>query len=152
MKKIRVYLDNCCFNRPYDDQSSIMIRLETEAKLYIQQKVKEGEYELVWSYMLDYENEFNPNKGKKKLIEKWEKLCKLYIKENENILSGIEILEKIGVHGKDTVHIACAVNAEADFFITTDYKLIKNCTGVSFIQVINPVDFIKNIEEKNEND
>lgn len=72
MKKIRVYLDNCCFNRPYDDQSSIMIRLETEAKLYIQQKVKDGEYELVWSYMLDYENEFNPNKGKKKLIEKWE--------------------------------------------------------------------------------
>lgn len=33
MKKIRVYLDNCCFNRPYDDQSQIKINLEAQAKL-----------------------------------------------------------------------------------------------------------------------
>ena len=33
---MRVYLDNCCFNRPFDDQSQLRIRLETEAKLDIQ--------------------------------------------------------------------------------------------------------------------
>lgn len=30
---MRVYLDNCMFNRPFDDQSHIRIRLEAEAKL-----------------------------------------------------------------------------------------------------------------------
>lgn len=30
---MRVYLDNCMFNRPFDDQGHIRIRLETEAKL-----------------------------------------------------------------------------------------------------------------------
>ena len=29
---MRVYLDNCCYNRPYDEQVQLRIRLETEAK------------------------------------------------------------------------------------------------------------------------
>jgi len=37
---MRIYLDMCCFNRPYDDQSQARIRLETEAKMLLQQKVK----------------------------------------------------------------------------------------------------------------
>ena len=55
-----MYLDNCSFNRPFDDQSQIRIHLETEAKLAIQKKIMDGEFEIVWSYMLDYENQQNP--------------------------------------------------------------------------------------------
>ncbi len=54
---MRVYLDNCAFNRPFDDQSQIRIRLESEAKLYIQEKIEKKEIELVWSYILDIEND-----------------------------------------------------------------------------------------------
>ena len=48
---MRVYLDNCMFNRPFDNQSQIRIRLESEAKLYIQDKIKSKVIELVWSYL-----------------------------------------------------------------------------------------------------
>ena len=34
--KLRVYLDNCCFNRPFDNQLQPRIRFETQAKLHIQ--------------------------------------------------------------------------------------------------------------------
>lgn len=34
--RMRVYLDNCCYNRPFDDQRQVRVRLETEAKLRIQ--------------------------------------------------------------------------------------------------------------------
>lgn len=37
---MRLYLDLCCFNRPYDDQTQTRIRLETEAKILIQENVK----------------------------------------------------------------------------------------------------------------
>jgi hypothetical protein len=37
---MKLYLDNCCFNRPFDDQSRIRIMLETEAKLRIQEEVR----------------------------------------------------------------------------------------------------------------
>ncbi len=53
---MKIYLDNCCYNRPFDDQSQIKINLEAQAKLYIQAKIREGAYDLVWSYILDYEN------------------------------------------------------------------------------------------------
>ena len=39
MNKMRKYLDNCCFNRPYDDQSYLLVHLEAQAKLFIQQAV-----------------------------------------------------------------------------------------------------------------
>ena len=54
---MRIYLDNCCFNRPFYDQSQIRIRLESEAKLKIQDDILEGKLKLVWSYILDAENE-----------------------------------------------------------------------------------------------
>jgi len=48
---IRVYLDNCAYNRPYDDQSQAKIELETQAKLKIQRMIKDQQIELASSYM-----------------------------------------------------------------------------------------------------
>jgi hypothetical protein len=48
----RLYMDNCCFNRPYDDQSHLIVQWETEAKLFIQQAILQNKFELVWSYIL----------------------------------------------------------------------------------------------------
>lgn len=39
---MRIYLDNCCYNRPYDEQGQLRIRLETEAKLRIQHLMRIG--------------------------------------------------------------------------------------------------------------
>lgn len=69
---MRLYLDNCCFNRPFDDQSTLTIRLETEAKLHIQAAIRTGQYSLGWSYVLDYENAANPLAEHRSEIQKWE--------------------------------------------------------------------------------
>ena len=52
----RVYLDNCCLNRPYDDQSHLKIEIETKAKLRIQEMIVLGRLEMATSYILEYEN------------------------------------------------------------------------------------------------
>lgn len=57
---MKIYLDNCCFNRPYDDQTQIRISLETQAKLYVQDLVKNKKLDPVTSYVLWYENGQNP--------------------------------------------------------------------------------------------
>lgn len=36
MTKSKIYLDCCCFNRPYDKQNQLRISLETQAKVDIQ--------------------------------------------------------------------------------------------------------------------
>jgi len=42
---VRIYLDNCAYNRPFDDQKSIKIQLETSAKLYIQEQIRRDKYD-----------------------------------------------------------------------------------------------------------
>ena len=66
--KLRIYLDNCCFNRPYDDQSQLRISLETQAKLYIQGLIISDQFELTSSYMLDYECSKNPHEMRRTTI------------------------------------------------------------------------------------
>lgn len=70
---MKIYLDNCCFNRPFDDQSQLRIRLESEAKLKIQEEIQKGLIELIWSYILDYENNKNPFQERKDRINGWKK-------------------------------------------------------------------------------
>jgi predicted nucleic acid-binding protein len=48
---------------------------------------------------------------------------------------------KLGLRPKDAAHIACAVYAAADYFLTTDKKILnKQITGV---KILNPADFIR---------
>ncbi len=61
----------CCYNRPYDDQTQIRISLETQAKLYVQDLVKNKKLDLVTSYVLWYENSQNPYETKKTAISEF---------------------------------------------------------------------------------
>jgi len=143
MKIYRIYLDNCCFNRPYDDQRFLLVQLETEAKLFIQKAVLNETFELVWSYILDYENEANPYPNRKQAIAKWKKIAILDVNASETIVKcGKEIMLK-GVKKKDALHIACAMEAKCDFFLTTDKKILN--TAFDEIIVTSPLDFIKNL-------
>ena len=47
VENLKLYLDNCCFNRPYDDQTQLKIELETKAKLFVQNLIVKKEVDLV---------------------------------------------------------------------------------------------------------
>ena len=148
MRKIRIYLDNCVFNRPFDDQTSIRIKLETEAKLYIQNKIFKNVIELVWSYILEYENEQNPFIERREAIKEWKNLAVLDIEENEIILKRAKKLVGIGLKSKDALHIACAIEGKAEYFLTTDDKILKKGKHIKEIKIIDPIEFIKILEAK----
>ncbi|MDR3049752.1 MAG: hypothetical protein LBV16_07975 [Elusimicrobiota bacterium] len=71
-----LYLDTCCFNRSYDLQTQIKVRLETEAKIYIQRKIFDRKYDLAWSYVLDYEILQNAFIERQKRIVQWKDIAK----------------------------------------------------------------------------
>ena len=146
---MRIYLDHCAYNRPFDDQNYIKIQLETSAKLYIQDQIRQGIYDLVWSYMSDLENNYNPNIENKNSIQAWENIAKFKCRSSDNILlHGVKIREK-GIREKDALHIACAIESQCEYFITTDTGLINK--KIDTVQIINPIDFIRKMEENNEN-
>ncbi len=144
---MKVYLDNCAFNRPFDDQSHIRIRLETEAKLYVQEYIKKNQVQLVWSYILDIENENNPFEEKRKTINNWKQLAIVDIEENDALINRANDFVKLGIKAKDALHVSSAIEGKADYFITTDDKLLKILLNINEIQAINPVDIVGEIDE-----
>jgi len=143
---LKLYLDNCCFNRPFDDQNQLKVFLETQAKLDIQEKILSGQYDLIWSYILNYENEQNPNRMIKHEISQWEKKAKFVIEASELILKQAHFLMQSTIHLKDALHVACAIVAHADYFITTDRKLLNKLSKLNLIRAVNPIDFIEETE------
>ena len=138
---MKVYLDNCCFNRPFDDQSSLVIRLETEAKLYVQDLIRQKEIALLWSFMLDYENGANPFEEVRRQIAEWKGLATIDCGPSSEVSNTAKEMMKLGLRLKDAAHIACAIHAGADCFLTTDKKILNK--PVAEVKIINPVDFAR---------
>ena len=78
MERLKIYLDNCCYNRPYDDQSQLKISLEAQAKLEIQQQIRNGVFDLVASYVLVAENAANRFESKRNDIQNFINFIKNY--------------------------------------------------------------------------
>jgi predicted nucleic acid-binding protein len=119
--------------------------LETEAKLFIQQDILVGRHELIWSYILEFENRQNPYINRRNTINDWKSIANIHCVETEDIIFFAERLFSLGIKVKDALHISCAVHSNADYFITTDKKLLK--ATIPEMKIISPLMFINEREE-----
>lgn len=143
---MKLYLDNCCFNRPFDDQSQLRIRLEAEAKLQVQADIRSKQYELIWSYILSYENSRNPFQERRKQIEKWEGYATSKVLASAGLMEIATELQKSGLKKLDALHVACAMSAKADYFLTTDDGVLKKSSLIQDVRILDPIGFIKEVQ------
>ena len=144
---MRVYLDVCCYNRPYDDQSQLRVAMEAQSKLHIQTLIKNGDLDLIGSYTLDYEISRNPYEMRKQSIVQ-------FLQENMKGYVGIERAEilqpmaeeimRTGVKEKDAYHLASAIYAGCEYFISTDQRLLKYRSEK--IRLATPIEFVTETE------
>ena len=140
---MKIYLDNCCFNRPFDDQTQERIHLESEAILMILKMGQIGEYRIVGSDILKLEIERMHDEVKKYRVRE------LYNVVGENVIyteaikkRAQEIMEQSNIRSFDSMHIASAETANADVMLTTDDKLEKMASKLQLkIRVMNPLKF-----------
>jgi predicted nucleic acid-binding protein len=99
--------------------------------------------------MSDFENGSNPNIENKNSIQLWEDIAKYICKSSENILEKGKQIEQNNIHPNDALHIACAIKSQCEFFITTDGGLTNK--EVDGIKIVNPIDFVRTMEEDGEN-
>ena len=145
---MRIYLDSCCYNRPYDNGAQLTVRMEAQCKLHIQSLVKDGLLTLVSSYMLMYECGQNPYEIRRNHISS-------YIRRYAKIHIGAELAREIeamavdimatGVKFKDACHVASAIYAGCAYFISTDKRLLKYKSPE--IKLVTPIEFVSGLEE-----
>lgn len=100
---------------------------------------------MVWSYILDYENNRNLFQERKVRIKGWNKYAILDIEETPEIIETAKLVNQKGLRKIDSLHIACAIFAKCEFFLTTDDKILKRVNLVADINVNDPIGFIKEV-------
>ena len=137
---MKIYLDNCCLNRPFDDMQNEPMRFEAEAVLSIIDRCEAGDWELWFSdALMDEINRISDP-------ERWAKVALLCRSAVGNIKFSTEIYERaaelmsVGIKPYDALHIASAECGNCDVMLTTDRRLINAAARANVnVRVSNPV-------------
>lgn len=142
----RIYLDNCCFNRPFDDQTQDRIRLESEAVLLILGHVTRGDWELVRSEVMDLEIAGLRDPERRRRVEVLVGMGTRRISIDDDQLRRGMVLESLGFGAFDALHVACAEAAGADALLTTDDRFERRARRLQdklAVRVMNPLTWLR---------
>ena len=142
-----LYLDMNVYNRPFDNQTQWRNRMETLASQTIFQLAQTLQLEIVWSFMLEYENSLNPFVDRQEEIKLLSKLASRVI-EPEDCITHLaqQLTQQVGMKNKDAIHLACADCFGCDFFITCDDKLTHKAKRFHLkVRVCGPIDFLQTV-------
>lgn len=104
--------------------------------------MRAGTIEYAWSKVLDFELSQSPYFDQEEKIEAWVDWAVVYVDMDDSIIRrGSEIM-KYGVKRMDALHLASALAARCDWFLTTDKGILKHIGFLDGMKVANPVDFI----------
>jgi predicted nucleic acid-binding protein len=145
---ITIYLDSCCLNRSFDDQTQDRIHLETEAIILILNHLYLGEFKWLGSEILDLEVKQVPNQERRYGLEYLLSYIDYHVKIKKTEIDRAKQLEELGFDPPDALHIACAESGKADIFLTTDDRLLKKARRFSkqiHLHVKNPIIWLKEV-------
>lgn len=142
MNSILVYMDCCCLNRPYDDQTHDIIRIESDAILAILFKCLYGTWSLIGSDIIEYEIAKTPDFNKKDKVMELYKIKKEIVKINDKIIYRAKEIQNLGLKPLDSLHFASAEYRNVDALLTVDKEFIQYSKRVeSSIKVVNPINW-----------
>jgi len=140
---VKIYLDVCCLNRPFDDQSQERIRLESEAVITILGRSKT--LTLLSSEIVDLEISKIPDEDRKQKVSLLSSISEMNIVIDDEIITRAKELNKMGFKSFDALHIACAERGQADALLTTDDHLLKKATSqrkLLKVKIENPLKWL----------
>jgi predicted nucleic acid-binding protein len=143
---MRLYLDTCCWNRPFDDLAIGQNRNQAVAVVQIIKWARRHGVTIFGSDALETEI----GKIKIKNAVKYAQVSDFYRRTVtdmapfvEDVFNYVESLaERAGMEGLDIHHVAFAVCAGVDYLITTDIDFIDIAPKLNVpMRVVNPLDF-----------
>jgi len=148
---MNIYLDVCCLNRPFDDQTQDRIHLEAEAVISILAHIEQGEWTWVSSGIVNYEVSRTTDQERLQRLRSLTRHASEFVPVGPNVRErATELQESLGIKSYDALHIACAEEAGADVFLSTDDKLVraaKRQQPVTKIKIENPLTWLQSVIE-----
>ncbi|APW48477.1 hypothetical protein BLL52_0207 [Rhodoferax antarcticus ANT.BR] len=128
---MRVYLDNCCLQRPLDKQTQPRIRVETEAVFAVLAAVQAKDVTLCNSEVLLYEISRIPDDARRAASLSMLSLADELLVVTQAAETLALSFEEQGLGAVDALHLACASLAKVDYFCTCDDRLFRKANSMS---------------------
>ncbi|HID27195.1 MAG TPA: PIN domain-containing protein [Methanosarcinales archaeon] len=145
---MKIYLDVCCLNRPFDDQTQHRIRLESEAVIAILDHCRSKNWQLVGSEVIDFEISQTPDDDRRERVSILVALAQFKVIVDQKIVNRATELQNLGLKPFDALHIACAEKGEVDVLLTTDDELLQKITQKNIIitvRMANPLKWLTEV-------
>ena len=130
---MNVYLDNCCMNRPFDDQSDRRIRFESEAVKVILSICEQRR----WHNIARFEIDQIPDEDRRWKLQLVSGQTDDVVTIDRAVSGRAKEFEEKGIQAFDALHLACAEDG-ADVFLTVDDNLLDQALGIEDLKI--PVD------------
>ena len=137
---IRIYMDVCCMNRPFDDLSQDRVQFEADAVLAVLSRCKSGKWTLVSSEVVDLESSKSSNRERLNKVRTLCSIAKERLIIDEDVTERAMEFQRCGIKVMDSLHLAVAETHAIDVFLTTDDNFLRAVKRIKTnITVANPV-------------
>lgn len=140
-------MDNCCFNRVFDDRTNPKIYFDRNSVMIIIEFAEKRFIDLCGSQMLIKEINDTADANKKEKLKLIYSLCSEEILVNEEIAKrAVEIQNNSNIRAKDSIHLACGEYANVDVLLTVDKKFKNNANRLpANIRVMEPTEWLMEV-------
>jgi len=106
---------------------------------------------IVSSEVLAHENSRNPYAERRIFVSSvLRKVSRVIQRLNGRLAKRAQEIEALGIKGFDALHLACAEQLKADYFVTCDDRIIRKYAGM--VVAIDPVELIMSmLQEETDN-
>jgi predicted nucleic acid-binding protein len=143
-----IYLDTCSLQRPLDSKTHPRIHLESEAVLAFLGLCEAGGVQLATSEALSFEISRIPDEVRRGYAHQVMAMAAVHVETSDPVVERARAFQEAGIQPLDALHLASAVQGDADFFCTCDDKLLRRARSVetSRTKVVSPLELIQEID------
>ena len=144
---MQIYLDMCSIQRPLDTKTQLRIAVEAEAILGIIALCEAGQIDLMASDALVFETEQHPHPVRKRHALGVLAKATVFVQTDRRVEERARAFHALGLKPLDALHLASAVEAQADYFCTCDDRLLRRAQTADTLQtkVVSPLEFIAEV-------
>jgi predicted nucleic acid-binding protein len=145
---MKIYLDNCSIQRLLDSKTQVRTILEAEAVMGILSMFESGKVELISSEALLFEIDRNPNLTRQEYALEVLSKAQTFVMLTEDVEKRAGEFNALGIKPLDSLHLASAEEAKADYFCTCDDRLLKKAKAVADlgIKAVSPIELVEELE------
>jgi predicted nucleic acid-binding protein len=143
-----IYLDTCCYGRPYDNTSQIKIATEAAAVMAVIETCRITGHCIIGSTAVTFEfGKIRDAEVREDIEALFDTTINAYFAATADDDVRAQALQAEGLGKMDSYHLAIAEAAGADALLTTDVDFARICAkkNLSEVRVINPLNFLPEV-------